>query len=542
MSKYIFLLLISAGIISAQNLDSLYNQLRLIHSDADHRHSELTYEENIKCGFGTVANVRATLSQFSNQKQYEILSILSRPATQKSIVSPSGFFRIHYDETGTNAIGYDVNELAAALDSSYNFEVNKLGFLPPPSDNGLGGDNLYDIYVQNLGAGTYGYTDPETLINEEKGYYSSYMFIDNDFGSDFPTNGIDAAKVTAAHEFHHAIQIGNYSSNYNDLFYFEITSTAMEEFVFDEVNDYYYYLPSYFADPSKRFYYVQGSNAGYNRAIWNIFLSKKFDYDIIKSIWEKMRNTRAIESIASAIGDRGSSFKMIFNEFATWIWFTGSRAVPNQFFEEALFYPQVTPKASYQLRNTSVSLGAEHTANDFLIFSNQTDSLVVIVSECDINSAVNSPGSQTSYQLNLTTSTESGDIKINENYFASYSLEGNNTGMFETSSILNNRLVDGETEITELEFPYPQPFNYLKHSNIFIPVSSESKNSAELYVYSSDMNLVFSGSLNVFLINNALLRWDGKDNKGNKLPTGVYYFVTNSNEKIKKGKLVIINE
>ena len=541
MTKKLITLLIFFVTVNGQNLDSLYNQLMFVKKLTDYKHDHISSDDYVKCGLGIVGQIRKNINKFSISKQNEINSILSRPIAEKSIVSPKGLFRIHYDETGNNAIGYDINELAIAFDSAYTFEVTKLGFLPPPSDNGLGGDDLYDVYVQNLGSGIYGFTDPENEVSS--GLYSSYIMIDNDFGAGFPTKGIAAARVTAAHEFHHAIQLGNYSSNFSDLYYFEITSTAMEEFVYDDINDYYNYLHSFFADPTKPLYYAQGSNVGYNRAIWNIYLSKIFGMDIIKSTWESMRNFSAIESIASAIGDRGSSFKNVFNEFATWLWFTGSRAVPNEFFKEAENYPQVKVQATYQLSPTEITFNANHISNEFLLFvNNQNDSLVVIVSECDINSAINSPNSTNNYKVSLTSSTESGDIKIADNYFISVSLGGTNAGMFETSSILNNTLQNGNGTLNEIEFPYPQPFLYSKYNNIFLPVSKKSDGSAELYVYSSDMNLVFSESLNVFLINNALLKWNAKDNNGNKLPSGVYYFVTQSNDNIKKGKIVIIND
>ena len=140
----------------------------------------------------------------------------------------------------------------------------------------------YDIYIQNI-PGFYGYTQPENKIGTSS--WSSFMVIDNDFGTGYYTHGIDAARVTIAHEFHHAIQIGNYAPiNSNepfresDTFFYEITSTAFEEFVFDDVNDYYAYMPSYFQNPEKS----MPLNDGYNLAIWNIYLQNNFGFDILE--------------------------------------------------------------------------------------------------------------------------------------------------------------------------------------------------------------------------------------------------------------------
>jgi len=54
----------------------------------------------------------------------------------------------------------------------------------------------------------YGQTTSENNVGLSR--WTSYIEIDNDFIG-FYTIGINAARVTAAHEFHHAIQMGNYA-------------------------------------------------------------------------------------------------------------------------------------------------------------------------------------------------------------------------------------------------------------------------------------------------------------------------------------------
>ena len=221
---------------------------------------ELTFEDR-KCGFGIVTSIKSNFNSFSPEQQDILSSILSRPILQTSIVSPSGFFRVHYDQTGFNRPSYvsslsaDQNalEVAEALDSVYRFEINYLGFLPPPGDNGAGGDDKYDVYIQNQSAGLYGYTEPESKVGTVN--WTSFIVIDNDYIG-YYSSGIDGMLVTVAHEFHHGIQVGNYSisdanSPYraSDVYFYEITSTSMEEFVYDTVNDYYAYMSSYFNNP-----------------------------------------------------------------------------------------------------------------------------------------------------------------------------------------------------------------------------------------------------------------------------------------------------
>ncbi len=264
--KYLLIFFFSTSLLSAQNskqisekkLDSLYNAIILLHNPETtiKGTNQIAIDQApVKCGFGTIADVKTHFDSFTPEQQNSINQVLSRPELQTNKVSPSGIFRIHYDTTGNyvpdyfngikNTIQLSVDSLAIAFDSSYNYEVNILGYDAPPSDGTEGGDGLYDVYIKPVNG--YGYTEPVKLG-------PTYIVVDNKMN--FYTKGIHAARVTAAHEFHHAIQVGSYSDNTSgNRYYFEITSTAMEEFVYDSVNDYYGYLLGYFNKPDKRFTY-----------------------------------------------------------------------------------------------------------------------------------------------------------------------------------------------------------------------------------------------------------------------------------------------
>ena len=321
----VILILVSVSQIHSQDfsknkLDSLYNLFTFVRginqSDKPQKHFE-NNPEIIKCGFELVNSIKQNLNGFSIEQQNILSKLLIRPQLQTSVVTPNGFFRVHYDLTGINTLGYDLNLLLQALDSVYNFEIIALGYLPPPSDDTSGGDNKYDIYILNIA--DYGYTQSENRLDDSR--WTSFMVIDNDYplGSFF-TKGIDAARVTVAHEFHHAIQMGNYApvddnSPYrnSDIFFYEITSTSFEEFVFDDVNDYYAYMPSYFNHPE----YPMPRQSGYNMAIWNIYLQKNFGFDIIKRQWELMPTNKALKALALSINEQGTTLgnelKQIWN-------------------------------------------------------------------------------------------------------------------------------------------------------------------------------------------------------------------------------------
>jgi len=322
---FLFLTSIHSQELSESRLDSLYNIL--------------ISDQQIKCGFGLVNQIKNHFDEFSSDKQETLKQLLQRPLRDTSIVSPSGFFRIHYNVTGSEVPRYNtsltteenVMQAAFALDSSYYFEVNFLGYPQPPSDNGAGGDSKYDVYISNLG-GFYGYTEFETHIGNNR--YTSFMVIDNDY-SGFFSSGLGGMRVTVAHELHHGIQVGNYIFRVNDIWFYEICSTAMEEFVYNSVNDYYAYLPDYFNNPERSF----PLNNGYNLVIWNIYLNEKFGFDILKYQWELMVNHPALEAINLSLDAVQSDFAGEFITFGRWTYFTNIRAIPGSIFLKQVHIP-----------------------------------------------------------------------------------------------------------------------------------------------------------------------------------------------------------
>ncbi len=179
--------------------------------------AELTLEDR-KCGFEIVTNTKSNIDLFSPDQQVVIQKILSRPSLQTSIVSPSGFFRVHYDQTGFNRPSYisslsaDQNaaEVAKSLDSVYNFEVNYLGYLPPPSEI-----TLLETTINMMSIFKAKVLDCMATLNRKvklvSDNWTSFIVIDNDYIGYYST-GINGMLVTVAHEFHHSIQVGNYSA------------------------------------------------------------------------------------------------------------------------------------------------------------------------------------------------------------------------------------------------------------------------------------------------------------------------------------------
>lgn len=499
-----------------------------------------------KCGFGIANIIKLNIHRFSPEQQDILNKILSRPVTDTSIVSPGGFFRIHFSNSGSDSITFDVNQFALAADSSYRFEINFLEYPVPPGDNGLGGDNKYDIYILNLG-NLYGQTLFDAEVGAGTGKYISYMEIDNDFAGFF-TTGLNASKVTVAHEFHHAIQIGDYIFRDTDIYFYELTSTSMEVFVYPSIPDYYQYLPSYFNNTGLGF----ASQTGYNIAIWNVFLQNKFGYGIIKRQWELMTSLKSLSAINTSLVEQSTSFGKAMNEFGIWTYFTNYRTVPGTYFSAAKDYPLVHPLSEiiFTSPSKSVQVSAKSAANNFITFRNGVDTLTALVTNVDYQTGIDSATKAIPFTFTLFDNPSSGSIKLTDKYSAELTVA--NQSQWMTSEFLNNQLIKSDTSVSppvtsEFTYSYPSPFyynrNYANGSLMFLPAPINNNGNVDVNIYSSALELVYSANLGVFNhTGHYVVTWNGRKSNNEKLPSGVYLYVTKSGDNVLKGKLVIFNE
>ncbi len=554
--------------IAKEKLDSLYNRFLQAHNVTNIKlPSPSTAEEGtVKCGFGLNAEVKYYFNHFTQEQQFVLQKVMSRPDLQTSIVSKSGKFRIHYDETGTNKPAYEptlsalenAQLVADAFDSSYNFEVGYLKYPEPPTDNGMGDDNLFDVYIVEYSGSYYAETYTETSLGNN--LYTAYIKIENDFNDKYnngkykyTTQGINGARVTAAHEFHHAIQVGNYGFKKEDLYFHELTSTSMEEFVFDSINDYYGYLSDFFYKPACSFTKFTEGNAIYGQALWNIYLFEKYGalaYDMIKRQWELFRQSSALEAINMSLSENQVSFKQALNEFGVWCYLTNYRKsiqTEGYSFSEGKNYPVLKPSASriFSGTDSSYALSTKPMANNFIrVLSNNgtyIDTIIAIVTNADFSNGLSSPNSDFAFILNVYNYEAAGSQKITNNYYAKLTTTND---FYKLATIFNNQVNPGENStIVSAEHVFPNPFRYSKQSKIYIPVEYNTDMFASFNIYSVDMNLVYSSDGKIqTLFDKFVLSWDGFDNNHKKLPTGVYIYISNSDDKLKKGKLVIYND
>ena len=221
----------------------------------------------------------------------------------------------------------------------------------------FGGNSLYDVYLSNEAAGM---VVPETPYPVEPytGGYTSYMKI-----STF-LNAYDSlpswAEHVVAHELHHAIQMrygysvsgepGNYMFN---GWFFEQSATYMENVIF--TNSIHLLTMLSNCNVTTPLTYTEygidypADLYQYRSALWQKYLVESYnDSSIVRILWENYGLEYSTGNPVSlfpiyndAIAQVTQGNKTLsdaFSEYAIWRYFTGDRAMPGQYFNEASSY------------------------------------------------------------------------------------------------------------------------------------------------------------------------------------------------------------
>ena len=224
---------------------------------------------------------------------------VSRPLLLDRVTFSSSHFNIHFAGSGRDApdltdldndqIPDWVEEVAAVFEEVYRQEVTEMGYRPPPVAK-------YDVYLRDL-QWFFGLTFDDGIPRAPSVSAGSYIEIDRAFtGNLFTEGGLYTSKqmlqITAAHEFHHAIQFGyNY---YFDMWYAELTSTWIEDEVYGSVNQLYSYLPAYLPQAGTLpLNAPERGDSEYGRWIFNRFLAERHSPALIKDIWGRLGATAA---------------------------------------------------------------------------------------------------------------------------------------------------------------------------------------------------------------------------------------------------------
>jgi hypothetical protein len=527
----------------------------------------------LKCAMSILTEAKMKFDSLSPKTQSLLKGYLSRPSLSgaKTYDSPSGYFKIHYATIGSDTVyqaSVDtnpadgvpdyVNKCGQIFDSVLYFETVTLGYQSPPTDGTGGGDSRYDVYLMAL-SNVFGYTQPEQPSPYPS--YTSYIVLDNDYiGFGYP-NVLDPLRVTAAHEFFHAIQFGYDIEEFDKYYWMEISSVWMEDMAYDYVNDYLNYLRYFFSKPWVSLESTTDPIHPYGSCVWAFFLQERFDTTIMRDIWTKcgeVSGENVIPATEYALALRGSSYDDAFREFTVWNFFTNTRANTSQFYSEGNLFngnSRIQPVigefySSYPVDKDSVTHPPENLGSNYIWFypTSSPGGLKMYFDGDDnadwrVSVIGYKSGSPTWIkELNLDILSKNGwlslynwtlydDIvmipavvtKYAESFNFGYSdtfYSGLDAGI-EKDQSLPHKLCLGQN--------YPNPFN--PSTTIPFTVSYKGQGAGvkspiptSLIIYNILGQRVRRLVDEVKLPGEYEIIWDGKDDKGNEVTSGIYFY------------------
>ena len=606
----IFVLLLAMDSMSlaatiSENIDFFKNRMEEIRGQIPTIKSS---QENppIKCG--TPVTI-AIYNAIRNNPQYEVLaSTLDRPDLPSNYGTTH--FRIHYTITGGDAVFEPqvdslpgipryVTRVADVFEHVWNIEIDSLGYNQPPSDQGTGGDSRYDVYLINLGFGTFGYTTPESIPDYGQ-RAASYIVLENDYGEspnhrynpNFGGDPLLAVKVTAAHEFFHAIQF-DYDQFEFDFdnpsipqtykpWWMEASAVWMEDVVYTDINDYIGYLPffynyiwmglgtfSYGGDP-RAFH-------PYASVVWPRFMTDKYNnLDIVKQIWEgcaQQEGYNTLPATNAVLGQYGATLQSAFLEFEIWNFHTGNPdsggfADTINFYREGNLFnyadgrPIVAETTAYisdLASQNSFSIGnlpnpPEDLAANMIVIRSQfiSGGVDVNFNGQDINPNIAGwhvallgfrlPNSRwKDIQVDPSTGAGSDFWPCWDSYSAVVVIPTVSGTIANYSPYTYDGSVDfnsARTNCSEVNAnnPYPSPFTVDGTEQLVIPLNGNSK----IYIY----NLLGERVRQISRPGpaNTSLKWNGTNDNGEYVASGIYVILLEGGNKSVTKKIAVINK
>ena len=527
----------------------------------------------IRCGLTLLAEALAQSDP--DAKERALASLQQNGARRQmdhSIVSRDGHFRIHYDVSGFNAVPlFDgdnngipdfVDSTAYYLDEAWRVMIDECDWIAPPPDNvapGVGGpDGLLDAYLLEQDLELYGAAFPDINGSLGDSKVSGYLVLDNNF-SEFQTQGIAGLRVTTAHEFHHLIQFASYRYDLSQLSLYESTATFMEYKLHPEIRDYMNYVDAFMNGPQNHPYSTNNTGdrvTGYAHMAFPLMLDDRSEQDIVRSVWEKFADNGAqFTAWNSALLESDLPFNLntAYCEFARAMYHSGARSPDTASLPTGDEFSTMLAAAVHQLPDEEIRV-VEGALSPlafgiwrFLIgnpLSQTPDTLDLLVTNARSNLGtggrqwINNPEE---FTLEVSTRAGSGFTPImfrNDTIFY--------RGSFPHAEFCIDPFINGSNGTIVTSLPSPQPFVNDGGSDMIFAINLDPTEVTtwELVLYTTDMRLVRqrTGSGLEFLQNMRGVRWDGRDVSGTVVPSGVYLYTLQVNDREPVvGKIAVVH-
>lgn len=229
-------------------------------------------------------------------------------------------FRFHFTKTGEDAVDDSfLDAIAKAFEEAYTIEIEQMGWPAPPSDDTMGGNERYDVYIMNLintDEDVLGYASPEMFVADnpntpetEEYAATSYIAIDNDFEDLDYGDGqtaVSLMRATAFHEYHHAVQFGFDGAELHHWMA-EATATWMETAAAGKDQDATGYVKTAFDYPELCFGTTAEDNSVmYGEWTFMQFLTDEFGDQAVISLWRELATYEGFDALDRFLNQNGS--------------------------------------------------------------------------------------------------------------------------------------------------------------------------------------------------------------------------------------------
>ena len=227
-------------------------------------------------------------------------------------------FRFYYtlDESSNDVVENEdyVTNMSVVFEEVWTFYIDSMGFDPPPL-NPNNDHDLYEIYIEYLSPAYFGLTFGQGSGESCYGFikmrnsYKASQFNDHTV--------LENIQVTAVHEFFHSIQFGY--NCYEKFWFMEASATWSEDELYDNINDFYRYIPNFFSNPN----HAIGTEGTfmYGTCIFFQYIDEHLGgRETIRKSWEYSRdyasplNDISFLAIDAALRENNFSFEIAYNQ------------------------------------------------------------------------------------------------------------------------------------------------------------------------------------------------------------------------------------
>jgi hypothetical protein len=244
-----------------------------------------------------------------------------------------------------------------------------------------------------------------------------------------------------------------------------------------------------------------------------------------------MRTHPFLESTDAALVNHGSNLQSAFAEFTKWNYYTADRANTVNYYPEGIHYPRFQPlqKISFYNTTSTTSGNVEPLSSSMYEFDMQQDTITAIIANVDISNAI--IRNITPQRIDVTLSSQSLSAPYQEfanGLKAKVSVADTSLWRF----FFSKKVMHADAS--------PNPFRLAETQRLLLPVNGDPSRTAEVYFFSSSLDLAYSGQANISYEYDTRVIIVPTSQVKSKLSSGIYFILAKTANSTYKWKVAVI--